>query len=64
VLWTHEALAHTRAAFGGEPWPYGVAANRTTLEAFARWSHEQGVAQRLVTPEELFPASLEAGYRI
>jgi 4,5-dihydroxyphthalate decarboxylase len=64
LLWTDEALARTRAAFGGEPWPYGVDANRATLEAFARWSDEQGVTHRRVEVDELFPASVRTRYRI
>jgi 4,5-dihydroxyphthalate decarboxylase len=64
LLWADEALARTRAAFGGEPWPYGVDANRTTLEAFTRWADEQGVTQRRVEVDELFPASVRTRYRI
>ena len=64
LLWADEALARTRAAFGGEPWPYGVDANRTTLEAFTRWAHEQGVTRRKVGIEELFPATVRSRYRI
>lgn len=65
LLWTDDALARTRAVFGGEPWPYGVAANRPTLDAFTRWACEQGVARRRVDVDELFPASVAAsGYRV
>lgn len=64
LLWTDDALELTRAVFRGEPWPYGVEANRTTLEAFTRWSHEQGVTHREVGVDELFPESLRSGYRI
>jgi 4,5-dihydroxyphthalate decarboxylase len=38
----------------GDPWPYGVAGNRTTLEAFLRFGAEQGVFARVMDPEELF----------
>ena len=64
LLWTDDALARTRAAFGGEPWPYGVDANRTTLDAFTRWAFEQGVTQREVDADELFPEALRSAYRI
>lgn len=64
LLWTDDALARTRAAFGGEPWPYGVDANRTTLDAFTRWAFEQGVTQREVDADELFPDALRSAYRI
>jgi 4,5-dihydroxyphthalate decarboxylase len=64
LLWTGEALARTRAAFGGEPWPYGVEANRAVLGAFTRWAFEQGVTRREVDVDELFPATFLSGYRI
>jgi 4,5-dihydroxyphthalate decarboxylase len=64
LLWTDDALARTKAAFGGEPWPYGVAANRVTLDAFTRWAHEQGVTRRKVDVDELFPAAAGSSYRI
>jgi 4,5-dihydroxyphthalate decarboxylase len=64
LLWTGDALARTRAAFGGEPWPYGVDANGATLDAFAGWAFEQGVTRRRVDVDELFPVALRSGYRI
>jgi len=64
LLWTDDALARTRTAFGGEPWPYGVEANRTTLDAFTRWAFEQGVTQREVDADELFSEAVRSAYRI
>lgn len=64
LLWTDDALARTRAAFGGEPWPYGLETNRTTLDAFTRWAHEQGVTRRRVDADELFAQSVHSTYRI
>jgi 4,5-dihydroxyphthalate decarboxylase len=46
-----------RERFGTDFWPYGLAANRVTLEAFARFAFEQGVADRLMDVEELFAKS-------
>jgi 4,5-dihydroxyphthalate decarboxylase len=43
-----------RDTFGADFWPYGVDANRITLEAFVRFAFEQGVADRLMDVEELF----------
>ena len=43
-----------RALMGQDWWPYGVASNRATLDAFARYHHEQGLSKRLRTPEDLF----------
>jgi 4,5-dihydroxyphthalate decarboxylase len=39
---------------GGDYWPYGIAASRSTLEAFLQFSFEQGVCHRLLRPEEIF----------
>ena len=39
----------------GNRWPYGVDANRATLEPFLAYCHEQGVTGRRLTCEELFP---------
>jgi 4,5-dihydroxyphthalate decarboxylase len=39
----------------GNAWPYGIEANRVTLEAFLLYCYEQGVTARHLTPEELFP---------
>ena len=59
LLWTHDAPARTRAAFGGEPWPYGVEPHHTTLDAFTHWAYEQGVTRR-VDVDELFPAPVRS----
>jgi len=62
--WIRYHAERTVAASGGDPWPYGVDANRVTLEAFLRYAFEQGVASRLLTPEELFVDTVDQGFRI
>ena len=52
--WIPALVEQMRALLGPDPWPYGVDANRVTLEAFTRYAHEQGVAARLLDPDELF----------
>jgi 4,5-dihydroxyphthalate decarboxylase len=52
-------VEETWRVFGKNFWPYGVEANRPTWEAIGRFVHEQGLAPRVVTPEELFPVSVE-----
>jgi len=39
---------------GGEYWPYGIEANRRTLEVFLQFAFEQGVCHRLLRVEEIF----------
>ncbi|HEX9366303.1 MAG TPA: hypothetical protein VF921_06740 [Vicinamibacterales bacterium] len=44
-------------AITGDPLPYGVAPNRRELEAVVQYSVEQGILDRPVPVEDLFPAS-------
>jgi 4,5-dihydroxyphthalate decarboxylase len=53
--WEHE---RTIKELGEDFWPYGVEANRPTLEAAVRYSYEQGLSRRPVEVEELFPPAL------
>ena len=62
--WSHDLLAQSRALFGEDPWPYGIEANRHTLEAFLQYSHEQGVCHRPVTVDELFPEQVGQKFRL
>ena len=52
------------ALFGADPFPYGVEPNRTTLEAYLRYAHEQGVCHRLLKPEELFAPQTLASFKV
>ncbi|OKL58796.1 hypothetical protein UA08_05861 [Talaromyces atroroseus] len=40
--------------FGGDPWPYGLEANRKTLEALVSFLYDQAMIPRKVPLEELF----------
>ena len=51
-------------SFGGNLFPYGIEANRPTLELFLRYAHEQGIAHRLAKPEEIFPAGIMASVKV
>ena len=62
--WLADAVARAKAVLGEDFWPYGVDANRPTLEAFLRWSHEQGVCHRLLTPDELFPPQTHKAVKV
>ncbi len=58
--WFGQELDETRELMGDNYWPYGIEPNRKTLETLFRYSHEQGLASRRLTVEELFhPSSLE-----
>lgn len=62
--WVPAMLEETAALLGGDPWPYGVEANRVTLASFNRWAREQGVASRLLQPEDLFAPQVLDHYKI
>ncbi len=58
--WIGQEFEETRELMGDNYWPYGIAPNRTALEALFRYSYEQGLAGRELTIEELFhPSTLE-----
>ena len=64
VPWIAEIADRARELMGGDPMPYGIAANRTTLEAFLRFGYEQGVCHRLLAPEDLFPPEVQTSFKV
>jgi len=53
--WIFSAMKDSQAMYGDHDiWSYGIDENRATLETFARYCYEQGVADRLMSPEDLF----------
>jgi len=58
--WVAQLAAESAALAGGDPWPYGVAPNRATLETFLRYCFEQGVTERPLAIDELFPPEIRA----
>ena len=49
-----ESIAPLRSAGAAEPLPYGIEANRVTLETFIDWNVEQGIIPMRVDVEEVF----------
>jgi 4,5-dihydroxyphthalate decarboxylase len=63
--WIPEYVVAAREAFGGaDPFPYGIEANRTSIEAFLRYCYDQGVAERKLTAEELFTPEVGSSFRV
>ena len=62
--WGFEYARQAAELFGDDFWPYGVDSNRVTLDAFLRYAHEQGVAARPVTVDELFPREVHHQFKI
>ncbi len=52
--WVMDDYEDARDLMGEDFWPYGLEANRHTLETFVRYSHAQGITSRAVDPAELF----------
>ena len=61
VPWLAAHAERMRGRFGDDFWPYGVAKNRVTLEAFLRFAHEQGVCSQRLDVDELFPGAFLDG---
>jgi 4,5-dihydroxyphthalate decarboxylase len=59
-----EHVEQTVALMGRDFWPYGVDANRTTLDALGRYLVRQGLIPSAPNLEELFPASTLAVSRV
>ena len=62
--WVPDELRRARELFGADPWPYGIEANRTTIDAFLNYAFEQGVCRRRLTAETLFPSEVQEMFRI
>jgi 4,5-dihydroxyphthalate decarboxylase len=58
LAWAASYLEQERAIFGGSPYPQGLAANRHDLQAAVKFAQEQGLLDRSLVPDELFPENL------
>ena len=59
--WVLPHVEETEKSMGRDFWPYGYGPNLNTLNTFLRYSYEQGLSKRLLTPKELFaPETLES----
>jgi 4,5-dihydroxyphthalate decarboxylase len=64
VPWLTDYSRGTRKIFGDDTHSYGIEANRPTLEAYLTYAWEQGIAKRLMKPEEIFPPGIEVSTKI
>jgi hypothetical protein len=58
IPWLSRLFDENRALLGDDWWPYGVAANRTTVDTFLRYHFEQGLSKRRLTCEDIFVPEL------
>jgi 4,5-dihydroxyphthalate decarboxylase len=59
-----ERLKEARELMGEDFWPYGLDANRKTLETFLHHHHAQGLSPRLMKPEELFHPGTHESFKL
>lgn len=64
IPWLPHHVALAQAEMGEDFWPYGIAANRSSLEAFCQYAFEQEVCNRHLGADELFPPEVQALSRV
>jgi 4,5-dihydroxyphthalate decarboxylase len=64
IPWGFANAERAQSLVGADPWPYGVEANRVTLETFLRYGHDQGAFARRLSVEELFAPETLQSFRI
>ena len=64
IPWGANMAEKMRVKFGADYFPYGIEANRKTLDAVLLYAHEQGLCPRRLQPEELFPKEVESKFKI
>jgi 4,5-dihydroxyphthalate decarboxylase len=58
VPWFNALVERNAEQFGDDWWPYGIAANRPTLDTYLRYHAEQGLSSREWAIEDLFAREL------
>lgn len=56
-IWGRHLFEEERKAFGADPWPQGIAANKANLERFMEYSLDQGLMEKTLTVDELFASN-------
>ncbi len=64
LAWLVPAVERERELLGPDPWPYGLEANRKTLETFLQYEVEQGLIDRKLELESLFAETTLEQYKI
>ena len=62
VPWLRDHVRDVEELFGGDPFPYGVEANRRTVDAFLQFAFEQGVVSRRLEVDELFAEQTSSSF--
>jgi 4,5-dihydroxyphthalate decarboxylase len=64
VPWAVANAQRAEETFGRDFWPYGLAPNRGTLDAFLQIAYGQAVCARRLTPEDLFAPEVLERFRV
>ena len=56
--WFGKLIDEDRGLMGDDWWPYGMEANRETVDTFLRYHYEQGLSKRRLTCEDIFVPEL------
>lgn len=64
VPWFVDFAEKQRSLLGADYFPYGLEENRKTLTVYLRWCHEQGIARRLMEPDELFAPETRTAFKV
>ena len=62
--WGVAEFQDVQTLMGEDYWRYGVEENRLELEALCRYSFEQGLSARKLSPEDLFAAPVRELFKI
>ena len=54
LAWFREPVKEQQQILGDDPWPFGLARNRKTVETLAQYLFEQGLIKKKPSIEELF----------
>jgi 4,5-dihydroxyphthalate decarboxylase len=64
IPWLIPEIEREREIFGEDLWPYGAGANRHVIEKLVEFSFEQGLAERIISMEELFAKETIEGFQV
>jgi len=62
LRWVHHEIEEINDVFGGDPYPYGIEANRPTLEALVQYMAEQHFIPQPIPIADLFVPIAAAGH--
>ncbi|MBV9565868.1 MAG: hypothetical protein JOY90_36270 [Bradyrhizobium sp.] len=58
IPWLTNQISRDRELLGDDWWPYGISANRKSLDTYLRYHHEQGLSKQRLTIEDVFVPTL------